>query len=489
MRHLLICSFVILAGYEVLGQESNFSKRYEFYGGADVSRNVIAVDSGYYVVGGINTVSPQHLNILIMFLDKAGNMVWQKDYGEPFYNYYHGGPGSFIAIANEYYALAGGVVDTTGNNDAKLLLFDANGDTVWTRTYGDTNWQAGIQCKQTTDGGFILIGRTTTSDVNGDFWLIKTDSMGNMQWEQTYGGTEYEYGVSVDVCSDGGYILTGATDSYGPGTPTYSNIYIIKTDSQGNEEWNRIFGGPFGDCVWNVEQTSDGGYVIGGCYTANTIPDAQPYIVKLDSAGNTEWDNVYGPVVLGTGLKMVRELWDGNFIATGQTLDSLGGFVGLVLKVAPDGTEIWYRKHELLTANISTNLLEDIKPTDDCGFICSGWASPAIPDTGTQDIWILKLDSMGLLDSAVGNCPIVGVEEQLTISNEQITIYPNPTSSTFTIQGNYSLPEVLELYDITGRRVYQQHVTSSQQQVDVSFLSKGIYVWSIGEARGKVVIE
>ena len=142
-----------------------------------------------------------------------------------------------------------------------LVRFDRNFDTLWTREYGDTAFQSGWACKQTKDGGFIIAGVTTTYDYpTGDFLLIKTDSLGNMQWQNHYGRQGYrDMCVTMALTNDGGYLMAGQTWQYIDGT--WPDFYFVKTDSLGNLKWTKQFGGPYDDAIWSIIKTKDGSYV------------------------------------------------------------------------------------------------------------------------------------------------------------------------------------------------------------------------------------
>jgi len=140
-------------------------------------------------------------------------------------------------------------------------------DTLWTNTFGGSSSDYGYCVKQTTDGGYIITGRTDSYGKGGrDFWLIKTDSNGDSTWTKTFGGSSQDFGYSVQQTTDGGYVITGTTDG---------NVWLIKTDSLGQEVWNQTLGGSSDDYGWSVQQTADGGYIITG---------------QTDSYGNGGWD-------------------------------------------------------------------------------------------------------------------------------------------------------------------------------------------------------
>jgi hypothetical protein len=151
-----------------------------------------------------------------------------------------------------------------GNNHVYLVKTDARGDTLLTRTYGGIDLAGGRSVQQTADGGYIIAGHTYAFGAYSDVYLIKTDAQGDALWTRYFGGTESDLGNSVQQTTDGGYIISGWTCSLGVGTPIYANIYLIKTDAAGDSAWTRTYGGASEDAGYSVQQTADGGYIIAG---------------------------------------------------------------------------------------------------------------------------------------------------------------------------------------------------------------------------------
>ena len=214
-------------------------------------------------------------------------------------------------------------------------------DTLWTKTYGGSNNDSSTCIRQTTDGGYIIFGNTDSegNDMN-DLWLIKTDENGNLTWDVTFGGDQNDYSIIGQQTSDGGFIIVGTAESFGNGM---QDFWLIKTDENGNEEWNQTYGTEENDRAQYVEQTADGGYILTGG-TGNYEDDHQDFwLIKIDENGNVEWDQTYG----GTGNEKaysVHQNPDGSYILSGRT-DSFGNgaFDMWLIKTDEFGNELWNR--------------------------------------------------------------------------------------------------------------------------------------------------
>ena len=182
------------------------------------------------------------------------------------------------------FALAGYTMSMGGNPDFLLVRTDSFGNMLWTKTYDGTSYDVAYSVVLTGDGGFALAGYTMSMGGNPDFWLVRTDSSGNMLWTKTYGGTSYDVAYSVVLTGDGGFALAGYTMSMG-GNPDF---LLVRTDSSGNMLWTKTYGGTNYDVALSVVLTGDGGFALAG-YTMSLGGNPDFWLVRTDSSGNMLW--------------------------------------------------------------------------------------------------------------------------------------------------------------------------------------------------------
>ena len=241
-------------------------------------------DSGYIVAGWTMSFGAGEADVYLIKANASGDTQWTRTYGgfsdDEGYSVQQTSDGGYV-IAGETYSFG------AGYRDVYLIKTSASGDTLWTRTYGGTNGDGGYSVQQTADGGYIVAGYTESFGAgNEDVYLVRTNASGDTLWTRTYGGTDIDYGNSVQQTSDGGYIIAGETWSFGAGTPDSANVYLIRTNASGDTLWTRTCGGTGSDWGYSVQQTSDSGYIIAGSTTSFGAGGSDVYLIKTDANGN-----------------------------------------------------------------------------------------------------------------------------------------------------------------------------------------------------------
>jgi len=260
---------------------------------------------------------------------------------------------------------------------------------------------------------------------------------------------------------------------------------VIKTDSAGNKQWFKNYGTPYIDSRGMLCSTQDGNMILGFGY-CDSMDQMNPIrrinLIKIDNAGNTVWDKKYGESTWDNTLLNIRENSDGTLISTGTTTKFYSAsykYVGWLLKTTAEGDSLWYRQYDICKGESTYNWLYDVIETTDKGYLACGVVYPHSPDTGSQDGWVLKVDSLGC--ESVDYCWVGMKGETPLPANEEIEIYPNPAEEELRFDlriANYDLRIEICLYDIFGREVKKLPLIQGQTglRMDVSDLTPGLYV-------------
>jgi hypothetical protein len=398
-----------------------------------------------------------------------------------------------------------------GSFDIGVIKTDENGITEWSQTYGGTSEDRGQSIQLTTDGGYIIAGTTASYGVGGfDIWLIKIDSEGNELWSKTFGGTSWDWGYYVEQTTDGGYIITGCKD---PGIYSIWDIYLIKTDSEGNTLWTKTFGGDSYDVGHCVKQTSDGGYILTGYTYSYGAGSSDLWLIKTDGNGNLEWDNTFGDTEPEHGYSVVQS--GDEYIVTGYTKSyGEGDYDVWLIKTDNLGNEIWNKTY----GGTEDDRSFAIQHTSDNNFVVAGFTESF--GAGNYDMWLLKIDNAGdtLWTKTIGNDKLnrarsiaqtsdggyilagdtyiyeqgeynyylvkidpeqgVGINEKIQTKHSAYC-YPNPTSGIFTIQGKDI--QSIEITNVNGQIIRQLSINNEQSsvEIDLSKYGKGVYFITI----------
>lgn len=273
--------------------------------------------------------------------------------------------------------------------DVYLIKTAANGDTLWTRRYGGADTAHGYCVQQTTDQGYIVSGdKDSFGGGVSDVYVIKTDSEGNTQRTLTYGGTGSEFGRSVrQTTPDGGLIIAGDTYSFGAGA---LDVYLIKTNAIGDTLWTRTYGGEGFEHGYSVQQTSDNGYIIAGDTDSYGAGGYDVYLVKTDSAGDTLWTRTYGEGYHEAGSS-VQQTTDGGYIIAGEIWEP--GAVDIdvyLIKTDSTGQALWIKRYGGDRSDRGWSVQQT---APDGGFIIAGESASYSVDN--VDAYLIKTDESG----------------------------------------------------------------------------------------------
>jgi hypothetical protein len=347
--------------------------------------------------------------------------------------------GGYIVAGNSVGSSANGDVtgSTHGGKDYWIVKFNATGTIIWNKLLGGTGDESASSIQQTTDGGYIVAGSSTSSangDVTGvnhgtsfqDYWIVKLDANGNILWNKLLGGTGSEDASSIQQTTDGGYIVAGTSFSSANGDVTATNhglpwpdIWIVKLDANGNILWNKLLGGNYDEYALSIQQTTDGGYIVAGTSSSSANGDVTGtshggnvwtdyWIVKLNASGNIIWNRLLGGNY-NEVAHSIQQTTDGGYIVAGSSGSSANGDVtganhGLplddywIVKLDASGNILW---NKLMGGN-DDDIASSIQQTIDGGYIVAGYSGSSangdvtgVNHGGAGDFWIVKLDANG----------------------------------------------------------------------------------------------
>jgi len=343
-------------------------------------------DSGYITVGfsAVNPLGGPY-GAYLLRTDVYGNEKWSKTYS--FGSYTDGrsviqtNDGGFIVFGDTY------VQDSAGN--FLLLKTDKNGNQEWMKTCGtNVNEESNCIC-QTSDNGFAITGFTAYQAGEGfNVYLVKTDESGNKEWDNTFGGDSVDWGSSVVQTADDGFIVVGMTKSYGAGK---FDIYIIKTDKNGQEEWSETYGGAYKDEALSIQPTIDNGYIVTGYSSFEDGYDYRVFLLKLDNLGKEEWYKT----VTGEGYaigRSIQQCSDGGFIIAGENFVTNYNENAFLVKTDRSGTLQWWKSF----GGVSTDIAEAVIQTYDGGYLVTGRSYDK--ETSQFDFLLVKTDRNGLVE-------------------------------------------------------------------------------------------
>ena len=459
-------------------------------------RTAKTADGGYIICGysistdGNITGNQGLYDYWILKLDSLGTITWQKSLGgssmDVAYSVQQTFDGGYI-VAGQSFSTDGDVTGNHGAYDIWIVKLSASGNIVWQKTLGGSDWDLAFSIQQTADGGYVVAGSTASNDFNvtgfhggfSDFWVVKLNSVGTIIWQKALGGTETETAYSVQQTSDGGYIVAGNSSSTdGDVTNNHGNYdyWVVKLDGNGNLMWQQSLGGSDNDNAYSIQQTSDGGYIVAG--ESNSIDGnatgnhgiTDYWIVKLTNLGVIQWQKSYGGSDADVAYA-IQQTTDGGYIvaggsssADGNTTTSLGQDDVWILKLDVGGNITWQKKFG--SGGIEIGYF--IQQTNDGGYFFAGQDNNNGGDVsgnhGGDDIWLGKIQLVNIITAPLPVqtlCVGSSVKVNFTIA----TTFNS--GNTFTAQlsdanGSFAAPVNLGSIDRKSTRLNSSHLRLSR---------------------------
>jgi len=402
----------------------------------------VTSDGGLISVGSTDSFADPAGDAWVVKLDAYGDPQWQKTYGgsrdDTLLDVRQTPDGGYVAAG---WTKSFGVSHTDGG----VIKMSPAGAVQWANTYGGSGTEQFWSIDVTSDGGYVVAGGTTSFGAGReDYWVVKLDPGGDIQWQRAYGGpkddgdcasaAEPECVVRVIEDLDGNLVVASETRSFAPGI---SAIWVVKLDPSGNLLWEKAYGGSDEDTMWSFDVAADGGYIVPGS-TISFSPDSSgdTWVLKLDRDGNIQWQKVYG----------VGGHWDES-LSVGATADGgalIGSFVEqgssdwdlLLLRLDSAGAVVWQRTYEY-----GWDWPNAVRQTPDGGFAVAGVAWPR---PGEFDLWTLRLDPNGLVGSSCSSIQPLNLQVGTTGA------IPVDTSATVTDTNTVPRSVVVTARETTG---------------------------------------
>jgi len=445
--------------------------------GFDVARG----DTGYVVIEAAYGAN-SFLRVGEVFLNTQGVVTSSRSFGGDSLSFYPGRANCSDKTSDGGWVTFGSYSDIGGDSvQGVFWRFNSNGDSLWTLSMfpGSTVKYVGAMAKALSDGRIMGCGAEYSgAGETGQFFLMQLDGNGDTLWTRSYGGPTRDECFSMDLCADGGFILGGWTETNGGFN---YDMRVMKTDSLGHLQWQRVLGGPYIDTWANVVATSNGDFLVAGdlgVSQVNISAIEKLYAARLDTDGSVIWERTYGSGSTQNQLNSVKECSNGAFIAAG---DYSNDVKGVLLKIAANGDSLWMRtyQHPPLVGQFTTHLLQDVVPEPDGGFSACGMLND-----GQQDLWVIRVDSFGCL---VPGCQMYDhiAEQGVEL---HVGLYPNPAHDRVYISFRSARDPSGEfvMYNSSGEAVRRFKSGGASEEIDLDISSQpvGLYLLRYEDKQG-----
>jgi len=520
MRIIFLLSLALLLQLSAFSQPSIQWQKSLGGTGYDAAYSIQPTSDGGYVVAGESDsndgdVTGNHGDADFWIVKLTANMgiQWQKSLGGSDYDASHAiqqtSDGGFV-VAGESYSNDSDVSGNHGLDDCWIVKLSAGGDIQWQKCLGGSNNEIAYSIHQTTDGGYIMAGTSASNDgdVSGnhggyDYWVVKLDSVGSIQWQKSLGGTNYDAAQSVQQTFDGGYIVAGYTlsnDGDVSGnhdtTGNYYDYWIVKLLANGAIQWRKCLGGTGDDEAFSIHQTLDGNYIVAGESNSNNgnvssnHGNFDYWIVNLNGAGGIQWQKCLGGTSYDNAFS-ISLTQDGGYIVAGegdsndnQVTGNHGGGDYWIVKMNSIGSIQWQK----CLGGTSGDYAYSILQTADGGYVVAGESYSNDGDVsghhgsiGAVDYWVVKLS------------PNNDIDEPDAMRNE-LHIYPNPMTSSSILQLNTQVKDAeVIIYDMVGKEMMRKKLAGDKMEIERGGLVRGIYFVRVVSEEGqwaeKLVVE
>lgn len=354
-------------------------------GGSELAHSAQqTTDGGYIVAGHTGSTGGRGLDGWVLKLDAAGGIEWQRAYGDALFQ-----EARAVALAKDGgYVIAGDTSFFGGaGGDAWVLKVDAGGSIVWQRRYGGAGEERFHALQPTVDGGYVVAGSTRSVGQGGaDAWVVKIDSAGEVTWQKTYGGRNFDVVYSVHPAIGGGFVVGGTTSSFGG-----QDAWVFKLSDNGTVTWQKTYRLRDNNVILSIHPTADGGYVAAGWTGLSGIAFTDAWVLRLDGSGNVIWQKTYGDTS-GDVANSVQPSQDGGVVVVGETLSSVGaGGDAWVLRLDAVGNIV--SQHAF--GGVESDSARSVALTADGGYVIAG-ATMSL-GAGNIDALVIKVDSNGTI--------------------------------------------------------------------------------------------
>lgn len=377
-------------------------------------------DGGYIIAGRTDVTCGNDCNeVWILKLNANGGIEWEKAYDLNL-------PTAIQQTADKGYIVVGYTrTPGAGDDDIWILKLGETGNREWSRSLSGTSNERPSAIRTTPDGGFIISGNTETYGAGLlDMWIVKTAPNGVVEWQKSYGGSDWDESRSIQLTPDGGYIVIGSTGSFGAGD---FDVWILKLQADGSIAWQKTYGGPDREHGYSVQPTTDGGFIVISSTDSFGAGSGDIWLLKIDAGGNVSWQKTYGGT-LSDFAKSVTQTTDGGYFVVGfsHSFSTGHGDDIWALKLDANGTLEWQKTYEGMTDDYGLTGY----PTPDGGYMVS--ANTTSFGAHYSDFWLLKIGHSG--STVCG----LGMDSSGQVFTPNVTGAATEVAATDTLSTAYS---------------------------------------------------